>query len=315
MTTSANNGVITREQLVWVDNVVKTPKTQELTALTMFKTFQVPAWTPAVRYKVMTTSGQASTYVEGATDIPVVDENMTEYSANLTDLAISIRYTRQQIGEARQAGVDILTPMAARARRALAEAENKLIFNGNHSSNPALNIWGLTDSANKLGVQTATAPVAFDDLGEDTDKNLQIRNWFKAALSQITHLAGYSTAKPILALPQASIDALDTPFNQYNPQMTVLEMIKPWFSQIKVVPEFEHQYFGAKGNKQDMGYIFLNSEDIVKIPVAQQVTQLQQEVHNGSTTIPYVERMGGLVMYYPHAFVQLKGINDPKKVK
>lgn len=313
MPATANNGVITREQLVWVDNVIKTPKKQELTALSMFKTFPVPAWTPSIRYKVMTTSGQASTYVEGATDIPVVDEKMTEYSANLTDLAIAVRYTRQQLGEARQAGVDILTPMAERARRALAEAENKLIFNGNHNSNPALNIYGLTDNADKLGVQTATAPVAFDDLAEDTDNNLQIRNWFKAAVSKITHLAGYSTAKPILALPQASIDALDMPFNQYNPQMTVLEMIRPWFSQIKVVPEFEHQNFGAKGNKQDMGYIFLNSSDIVKIPIAQPVTQLQQETHNGSATIPYVERMGGLVMYYPHAFVQLKGINNPKK--
>lgn len=307
-----NNGYLTREQLTWVDNVVKEPKTQELTAMSLFKTFSVPEWTTQTRYKVMTTSGEAAPYVDGASDIPVVDMNMTEATSNLTDLSIAVRYSRQQLGEAKQAGVDILTPMATRARRALAEAENKLIFNGNHNSNSDLNINGLTDPASKLGVQEATAPVSFDHLADDKDNNLKIRNWLKAAVSQITHLAGYSNVKPILALPQSAIDALDMPYNEYNPQMTVLEMIRPWFSQIKPVPELEHQNFGRNGNKEDMGYIFLNDSDTVQIPVAQQVHSLEQEYARGWTTVPYVERLGGLVMYYPHAFVQLHGINDPK---
>lgn len=311
----ANNGLLTREQLTYVDNVVKQPKVQELTAMSLFKTFSVGPWTTQTRYKVMTTSGEAAPYVDGATDIPVVDVNMTEATSNLTDLSIAVRYSRQQVGEARQAGVDILTPMATRARRALAEAENKIIFNGSHNSNPALNINGLTDSAKKLGVQESTAPVSFDHLQDDASNNLKVRNWLKEAVSKITHLAGYSNVKPILALPQTAIDALDMPYNEYNPQMTVLEMIRPWFSQIKPVPELEHQNFGLNGNKEDMGYIFLNDADTVQIPVAQQVHALEQEVHNGWTTIPYVERLGGLVMYYPHAFVQLHGINDPKLVK
>ena len=308
-----NKGYLTREQLTYVDNVVKTPKVQELTAMSLFKTFNVPAWTQATKYKVMTTAGQASAYVDGADDIPVVDLNVTESSANLTDLAIAVRYSRQELGEAQQVGMDILTPMAVRARRALAEAENKLIFNGQHNSNASLNINGLTDSAKKLGVQKSTAPVTFDALGDDPDNNLKIRNWLKEAVSMITHLAGYSNVKPVLALPQGAIDKLDMPYNQYNPQMTVLEMIRPWFSQIKAVPELEHQNFGPNGNKQDMGYIFLNDNATAQIPIAQPVHQLQQEYHSGRTTIPYVERLGGLVMYYPHAFVQLHGINDTKK--
>lgn len=308
----ANKDLLTLQQLTYVDNVVKIPKTQELTAMSLFHTFSVPAWTKQTTYKVMTTDGQASPYVDGADDIPVVDANMTETATNLTDIAIAIRYSRQQLGEAQQAGVDILNPMATRARRALAEAENKLIFNGNHNSDPALNINGLTDPASRLGVQESTAPVTFDDLAADESNNLKIRNWLKDAVSMITHLAGYSNAKPILALPQSAIDKLDMPYNQYNPQMTVLQMIKPWFSQIKAVPELEHQNFGRNGNKDDMGYIFLNDADIVRIPVAQPVHQLQQEYHAGRTTVPYVERLGGLVMYYPHAFVQLHGINKTK---
>ena len=162
-------------------------------------------------------------------------------------------------------------------------------------------------------MQESTAPVTFDALADDPDNNLKIRNWLKDAKSKITHLAGYSNAQPILALPQSAIDQLDMPYNQYNPQMTVLQMIRPWFKDIKAVPELEHQNFGSNGNKQDMGYIFLNDADIVQIPVAQQVHQLPQEYHSGRTTVPYTERLGGLVMYYPHAFVQLHGINDPKK--
>lgn len=309
----ANKDYLTREQLTYVDNVIKTPKERELTAMSLFHTFSVPAWTKQTTYKVMTTAGQAAHYVDGADDIPVVDMNVTESASNLTDIAIAVRYSRQQLGEAQQVGMDILTPMATRARRALAEAENKLIFNGLHNSNPALNINGLTDPVSKLGVQESTAPVTFDALADDPDNNLKIRNWLKDAKSKITHLAGYSNAQPILALPQSAIDQLDMPYNQYNPQMTVLQMIGPWFKDIKAVPELEHQNFGSNGNKQDMGYIFLNDADIVQIPVAQQVQQLQQEYHSGRTTITYTERLGGLVMYYPHAFVQLHGINDPKK--
>lgn len=312
---------LTREQLTYVDNTVRQPNQRELTAMSLFHTFQVPAWTPSTRYKVMTTAGQAGDYVDGADNLPTVDLNMTEASSNLTDIGIAIRYSRQQVGEAQQANIDILNPMAIRARRAIAEAENKIIFNGKHNSNAALNINGLTDPAKTLGVQEATAPVAFDDMFVDGDNattannNLKIRNWFQDVVGMITHLAGYSNAKPILGLPQSSIDRLNRPYNDYNPQMTVLNMISPWFSQVKAIPEFEHQYFGAKGNKNDLGYIFLNDQSIAQIPIAQSVHALQQEYHNGWTTIPYVERLGGLVMYYPHAFVQLNGINNPKNVK
>lgn len=308
------NGYITNDQLTYVSNVIREPKVQELTAMSLFQTFNVPAWTTQTKYQIMTTSGEASNYVDGASDIPVVDVNTTEQASNLTDLSIAVRYSRQQLGEAQQANMDILTPMATRARRALAEAENKLIFNGKHDSNPALNISGLTDRADILGVQTTDSPVPFDNLIDDDSNNIKVRNWIREAVSMITHLAGYSNVQPVLALPQSAIDRLDTPFKQY-PQMTVLQMITPWFSQIKPVPELEHQYFGAKNNKQDMGYILLNDQDTAQIPIAQQVTPLQPEYRNTMTTIPYVERLGGLAMYYPNAFVQLHGINDPKNVK
>lgn len=312
---------LTREQLTYVDNTVRQPKQRELTAMSLFHTFQVPAWTTQTRYKVMTTSGQAADYVDGADNLPVVDLNMTEATSSLTDIGIALRYSRQQVGEAQQAHMDILNPMAIRARRAMAEAENKIIFNGKHNSNASLNINGLTDDADKLGVQSSKAPIAFDDMfvdgdnGATSNNNLKIRNWFQDAVGMITHLAGYSNAKPILALPQSSIDRLNRPYNDYNPNMTVLNMISPWFSQIKAIPEFEHQYFGESDNKSDLGYIFLNDSSIAQIPIAQQVHALPQEYHNGWTTIPYVERLGGLVMYYPHAFVQLTGINNPKNVK
>ncbi|WP_285138619.1 major capsid family protein, partial [Staphylococcus epidermidis] len=63
----------------------------------------------------MTTAGQAAHYVDGADDIPVVDMNVTESASNLTDISIAVRYSRQQLGEAQQVGMDILTPMATRA--------------------------------------------------------------------------------------------------------------------------------------------------------------------------------------------------------
>ena len=53
----------------------------------------------------------------------------------------------------------------------------------------------------------------------------------------------------------------------------------------------------------------VRTPDVAQIPVAMEMTRLDQETHGLVTKIPYIERIGGLAVRYPSAVVQLLGIN------
>ena len=131
---------------------------------------------------------------------------------------------------------------------------------------------------------------------------------------EITHLAGYAGVKPTLLLPQARIDELDNPYNEYNADMTPLDMINKWVESVQPVEELQGQYWHAKNaskadKDKDMGLLMVRTPDVAQIPVAMNMTRLEQETHGLVTKIPYIERIGGLAVRYPSAVVQLLGIN------
>lgn len=310
----AINAIATREQLTYIDNTVYSPKVAPLLARSLFSTINIGEDNNSYRYRVKTGTAKAAAYNDRATDIPVVDEKFRETQVPVTMFALAAEYSYFELKTAQKVGVNLLADQAQLVARGLAEYEDKLIFNGQHNSDPNMNIKGLTDKAKDLGVQEFTFSQAFDDA---TD-NIKLRNEFQAAVGKITHLVGYAGARPTLMLPQARIEELNRPFNEYNPQITVLSMIQPWFDQIIAVPELEGRYWHHKNastadKNTDMGYICLRTPEIAQIPLAMERTQMQPETHNMSTRIPYVEKIGGLAMRYPHAFVQLHGINDPNK--
>ena len=78
--------------------------------------------------------------------------------------------------------------------------------------------------------------------------------------------------------------------------------------------ELEGQYWHKKNasttdKAKDMGILMVRTPDVAQIPVAMEMTRLDQETHGLVTKIPYIERIGGLAIRYPSAVVQLLGIN------
>lgn len=307
----ALTGIVTKEQLTFIDNTVYSPKSAPLVARTLFPRIQVGAQDVAYRYKVKTGQGMAQAWTNRATDIPTVDETITEHQVPITEYALAAEYSWQELERAREAGVNLLADQAQLVARGMAEREDRIIFNGLHNSDSSMNIPGLTDKAKDLGIQemTPTGSKTFDNM-----TGMELRKFFKDAVGKITHLPGYAGVKPALLLPQDQIDILDQPFNEYNPQMTVLSIIQPWFSQITAVPELEGQYWHAKNasaadKKKNMGIICVNTPDVCKVPDAMRITQLQPETRNLVTKVPFLARHGGLAILYPSAFVQLNNIN------
>ena len=317
----ANLGIVTKEQLTFIDKKVYDPKTAPLIARSLFSSIQIGREDVAYRYKVREGSALAAAYTNRGTDIPVVDEGFTEYEVPITQSALAASYSWMEIERARLVGVDILADQAQLVARGLAEREDKIIFNGLDTGSKSTTIVGLTNNKkDTTGFQQISAPQSFEDMLKPSDDGtkpnaegaLKLRNFFEAAVGKITHLVGYANAKPTLLLPQAELDLLDRPYNEYNPQITLRSMIEPWFSSIQAVAQLEGQYWHKEkdpAKNKDMGIICLTDPEICAIPDAMPLTQLQPEYSNGVTKIPYVERHGGLAVRYPSAFVQLLNIN------
>lgn len=317
-----NLGIVTKEQLTFIDKKVYDPKTAPLMARSLFPSIQIGRDQEAYRYKVREAKALAAAYTNRGTDIPVVDEGFKEYEVPITQSALAASYSWLELERAQSVGVDILADQAQLVARGMAEREDKIIFNGLDTGSDSTKIIGITNTKTDVtGFQQISAPSSFADLLKPSDDGtkpntegaLKLRNFFEEAVGKITHLIGYANARPTLLLPQAEIELLNRPYNEYNPETTVLSMIKPWFSSIKAVAQLEGQYWHSESDNahknKDMGIICLTDPEICVIPDAMPLTQLPPEYSNGVTKIPYVERHGGLAVRYPSAFVQLLNIN------
>lgn len=307
-----NTGFVTERELTYVDKIVYEPRTATLRARQLFTSKPVPRELDFYKYKVRKGVGVAKEYTNRMTDIPTVEEEISENTVPLTESILSANYTRKEVEAAAAGDIDLLADQAILVNRGLAEREDKIIFNGLNSAG----IVGLTcTNTDKTGFQQINAPQTFKQLTEDTEEGaIKLRNFFKDAVSKITKLVGYNDAKPTLLLPQAEIDELDKPFNKYNPGTTVRSLIEPWLESIVAVPELEGKYWHASNastasKAKDMGILCLRDPEIAQIPDAYPIERLPEEYHNMVTKIPYMQKHGGLAVRYPSAFVQLLDIN------
>lgn len=307
-----NTGLIKGSSLNFLDSIVYNPKTAPLIADQIFTSIQIPSVMREYHFLVRDGNAIAKEYTNRMTDIPDVDEGVTEYAVPITSNVLALSYSEDELEEAAAFGIDLLADKAGLVNRGLAERKDKIIFNGLESKK----IIGLTNTnTDKTGFQQINAEQTFAAMATDTEEGaIKLRNFFKDAIGKITHLVGYADAKPTLLLPQSEIDELERPFNKYNPQMTVRAMIEPWLSNIIAVPELEGKYWHAKNahladKDKDMGILCLTTPDIAQIPVAYKVSRQRVEYSDMVTTIPYKEKHGGLAVRYPSAFVQLLNIN------
>lgn len=305
-------GLVSKEQLIQLDSIIYDPKSAPLVARNLFTSYQVPPEQDFYKYRVRHSVMEAKEYTNRMTDIPQVEEGITEYTVPLTESILAASFTKSEVEKARVTGIDLVSDQGRLVAQGLSEREDKIIFNGLESKG----IVGLTNTdVEKTGFQQINAEQTFAELQADTEEGaLKLRNFFKEAVGKITHLVGYANAKPTLLLPQAEIDELERPFNKYNPDKTVRQMIEPWLSEIVAVPELEGKYWHAKNShladrKKDMGILCLTDPEIAQIPDAYPITRQPTEYSKLVTTVPYMEKHGGLAVRYPSAFVQLMNIN------
>ncbi|CAM3083659.1 hypothetical protein SAMN04487792_1552 [Lactobacillus bombicola] len=284
--------LIPKSMLTTIDKVVRTPKKGQLLGRQLIKSSStLHPWDDYYKYQIVNSFGEAKPMADHAEDFPVTDVDATEAGQNIMDFGLGITYSDKELGQARQAGVNLDTQQAEAVNRGFAEADDKLIFNGNTD-------YGIPGLINTKDGQTTTASKQFSS---NDPKALMAE--LKADRQMITQKVGYENATPVLALPGDAYDALDVPYNDYQPT-TLLQLLinRGWFSQIVKVNELDKKQSGLKNN---VGLMFVNTPDVVQIKDAMPVSLSGQVKTLTGVKIAYRMRTAGAVVFYPSAFLTI----------
>lgn len=291
---------IERRDLIAMEKTVLEAPHEELVGRSLFQTIGgVNPGAETYGYSLMTRYGAAKVIANGADDLPVVDEDIETTFQPIYTIAAGIHYSYHEILAAQMAGRQLQTDKAVTVRRALAEKENDIIFNGESK----VGIKGLT---NLEGIQAMNSDYTFDKA-----TGAQMQEVLRRAKSLITQIAGYQGARLKVVLPPAQFESLNSRYSDYDSR-TVLEVIKAsgWFASIETTSNLT----GKGLNNTDCAMIFDSTPETAGFLLPRDVTQYPQENKYPNIVVPYDERTGGIVCKTPYAMVKLSGIQEEKYV-
>lgn len=296
-----NTTILNKRTLTYLDKKLYSATEVPLIGRSLFTSMKTDdPWTDFYKYDVVETTGKAVKYTNRMTNIPTGDENITEHGGYITSSVIATTYSNEELAKAQKSQINLLDYKQKETARAFAEREDKIIFNGEYDSNPALNIYGLTSDAKTVGYQSEDAPA---DLA--TIEPEKWVNWFNDIVDKIT-LDGYENMKPVLVLPKRAKHLLKRIYNEYNVNNTLYSMIKDDIADIKFTDALKGENIG-KG-KDDMGLLMFTDSTTAQIVDAMPPTRQPVEYANMVTKIPYLQRFGGVIVRKPNAIMQLNNI-------
>lgn len=293
------DALIRPQDLNAIDKRVYEPHASELKARSIFNVkTDIPAGAKTYSYDVLTRSGAAKILAPGATDVPLVDEDLTEETVKIYSIAAAFNISVQEVREAQMAGRPIDVTKADSVRKAIAEKENQVTFSGDKTHG----IKGLTDA---VGIQVYATPQ--NEAGTSTkwkDKTgKEIVADIRKAKNMVNKLNGHE-ADTLLLTPDSN-EELEKTFNEYT-QQSVLEYIKSqnWFKRIETVNDL-----AKKGLAGSECFVVLDSApDVVELGIPLDITRHPQEYAFPNTKVPFEERTTGLIIRYPMAICRADGI-------
>ncbi|QHJ84856.1 MAG: hypothetical protein [Bacteriophage sp.] len=304
-----NQMLLSDNEFIHIDRIIRRPKKDQLTARQLVKPVtDLQPFDDHYGYNVETTTGRAKLGTDRQTDVPLVGVGLSKSYVPIVEYKVGLDYTYEEVARANAVGYSVLDAKANAAKRALAEFENQLIFNGKNLGKQIIDdekLIGFTTDPKISGVQVADSEVHFRDTVGDEEKSEKLRDILQEASELISNLPGYTGAMPILCLPPKLLGYIKRPYNKYNVDTTVSKLISDFVRAILPVPEL-----AAENNPrgEDMGLLLLNDPDIMAFPDAMRA-QAMQAAYDGERTLQvYMQRTGGLILYQPKAVVQLTGI-------
>lgn len=294
------DALIRPQDLNAIDKRVYEPHVSELKARSIFslKT-DIPAGAKTYSYDVMTRSGAAKILAPGATDVPLVDADLTEETVKIYSIAAAFNISVQEVREAQMAGRPIEVTKADTVRKAIAEKENQVAFSGDKTHG----IKGLTDS---VGIQVYAVPQ--NEAAKSTKwiekTGEEIVDDIIEAKSKVDMLNGHQ-ADTLLLTPEAKKQLQKKVFNEFTKQ-TALQYIQSekMFERIETINDLK-----GKGLASTECFVVLDtSPDVVQLGIPLDIMRHPQEYAFPNTKVPFEERTTGLIVRYPMAICRADGI-------
>lgn len=295
-----NDGLINPRDLAAIDKRVYEPHTSELKARSIFSVkSDIPAGAETYGYDVLTRSGAAKILAAGATDVPLVDADLTRHTVNIFSIAAAFRISIQEVRQAQMAGVSIDVTKADTVRKAIAEKENQIAFTGDAKHG----IKGLTDA---VGLQVYAVP---ENAAETSTKwkdktGEEIIDDIIEAKAKVDKLNGHE-ADTLLLTTDAKLQLQKKVFNDFTKQTALQYLLaENMFKRIETVEDLQGK--GLAGT--DCFVVLDSSPSVVELGIPMDITRHPQEYAFPNTKVPFEERIAGLIIRYPMAICRADGI-------
>lgn len=295
-----NDGLITPQDLNAIDKRIYEPNESELKARKVFAVkSDIPAGAETYSYDVITRSGAAKILAPGASDVPLVDADLKRHTVNIYSIAAAFNISVQEVRQAQMSGRPIEVTKADTVRKAIAQKENQITFNGDAD----YNIKGIT---NATGVQVYAVPQ--NEAGTSTEwedkTGEEIINDIIDAKGKVDKLPGHE-ADTLLLTTDAKLLLQKKVFNDFTKQTAIQYLqAEGFFKTIETVEDLEGK--GLAG--VDCFIVLDSSPSVVELGIPMDITRHPQEYAFPNTKVPFEERLAGLIIRYPMAICRADGI-------
>jgi hypothetical protein len=258
-------------------------------------------------YRQYDQSGIAKVISNYADDLPDSDVIGKEYSAAVKTLGASYKYSIQEMRAAVYGNVPLEQRKANAARRAIAQKENKIAFYGD----PLSNLIGLFNAPNVTSVS-----IPATGTGSTTQ-------WVNKTPDQILYdMNLVSNTVVSVSLGIENPDTMLLPLAQYNyvastarsdfSDKTILNYFlenNPYIKQVEWLNELLGAGTSGSGSAPySRMYAYRRSPEVLTLEIPSDFEQLELQRKNLVFKVPCIERIGGVLVYYPLALAYGDGI-------
>ena len=249
-------------------------------------------------YNEIAGTGKAEIVADNATDIPTADITGDETVAPIKTIAVSIRYSRQDVRAAQMQGTfDIVAEKSLSAREAMDRALDDLIRMGDASA-------GLRGVVNHPGILVRSAGVGNWAAGATAQQIIQD---VTDAVNEIANASDGVEIPDTVVLPLREWTLLSTKEKSADSDMTVLEYLRRALPFITTWT-WDHglKSAGASGGPAMLVYRNAPSRLRAIVPLLMAPTPPIQRGLNFE--VAFETRFGGVAMPRPRSFLRLEGI-------
>ena len=254
-----------------------------------------------ITYRQYDTVGMAKIIANYANDLPRADVVAREFSSPVRGIGNSYGYSIQEIRASNMVGKSLDSRKATAARRAQDELANKIAWLGDSE----YNLPGFLNNAN---IPTYTVPA--DGTGSS-------KLWSNKTPDQILRdMNAMVTTPSVTTKGVHKVDELWLPLQQYSyiaqtvrstaSDLTILEAFKRGNPGVTVRSVVEMEGAGAGATNRMVA--LERSKENFEIALPMPFTQHSVQQKGLEFEVPCESRMGGVVVYYPLAFIFGDGI-------